>query len=229
MIFSFKKKQTLIHRENTFPPPFPGPASLHHSKHVFYSLVTTSGYTQSLHWGNRQGRGLGSGHSSFSLLLFPMLQHRSSMGCSPFAAIPASAWAHPWATVLPRKYLLQCGSSMGSSYFGNVCSTMEYLLLQLWCSLCCFSFFCFLLLLSLFHVFYSFLNIFSQRHHQFGWWAQLCPAMSALWTQLEPGHLLASSQRDPLQPPHCQNLATDTQYKIIYRLSGKKKITCSSY
>lgn len=73
------------------------------------------------HWGpsRRQQavQGLRSGHSSFSLLLFPKLQ--SSVGCSLFGGVPASVLAHPSTAGLLRKYLLQCGSSTGSSYFGN--------------------------------------------------------------------------------------------------------------
>lgn len=30
-------------------------------------------------------------------------------------------------------------------------------------------------------IFYAFLNMFSQRHHQLGWWAQICAAAGPFW------------------------------------------------
>lgn len=42
------------------------------------------------------------------------------------------------------------------------------------------------LLVSASSVFFPFLNMVSQGHHQHHWPAQLCPALGSLWTQLDP-------------------------------------------
>lgn len=87
-------------------------------------------------------------------------------------------------------HLLQHGSSEGC------CCAVEHFLLFLspWCSLCCSSLFC-SLLLSPPSPFCPFLNNFSQRHPQRGWGAQRSPVVRPLEAAL-------SSMRQPLASPH---------------------------
>lgn len=50
-------------------------------------------------------------------------------------------------------------------------------------------------LLSLCSIFCPFLNVFSQRCHQFGCWVQLCPAVGLMWSWLQ---LAVSGMGQPL-------------------------------
>lgn len=58
--------------------------------------------------------------------------------------------------------------------------------------------------------FHSFLNMFSQRCYQFGWWVHLCPAMGPLGMAGSSCNHVAS-QRLPLQPSYCQHVDTGGQ------------------
>ena len=146
-----------------------------------------------------------------------VLWHVISRGCSSFRNIHL-LWRR--SSTGYSEYLLWCGSSMDCSEYPSLpWSTssssdlgVPSVVRHSFCSL----------LVSLFNILYPFLNTFSQRCHQLGWWAQLCPVVGLLWSWLQlvvasTGQPLTSSHRGhpcSLPLPCYQNHATYTQYKM---------------
>lgn len=163
--FKKKKNQAFIHKENTFPLPFPGSASLHHSKHLFSRLVTTAGHTGALHGDNRQCRACGQDTAASLCCCFlncsPLwaavslgvyrFSFGSSINCRSSEEVSAPVW------VLHRQQLLWEPQSTSSSNSGVPFVASHS----------------FVSSFSLFGVFYPFLNTFSWC----GWQAQLCLAV----------------------------------------------------
>ena len=56
--------------------------------------------------------------------------------------------------------------------------------------------------------------MFSSRHHQLGWWAQLCSVVGQLagTGYVQHGAAPGLSSEATLKPTHYQHLSTNTQY-----------------
>lgn len=77
------------------------------------------------------------------------------------------------------------------------------LLHWLWCPQGCFSQFSHSSLPQpLYSIFHPALNMSLQRHHQCGWWAQLCPVVGVFWSRLEPSGTSSVQHGQTLASPH---------------------------
>ena len=107
--------------------------------------------------------------------------HGLSMDGSSFGEYPpAPVWGPPQAVVWISAVAWPSPWAESDCLLWNLEHLLSILLFYPWLSQDCFSHIFFSSLLTACAVFCLFFNTFSPRHHQLGWWAQLCPEVGAL-------------------------------------------------